>query len=119
MTPTGAARRFVLLAGLRWLPTGLVVPVMVLLAASRGLTPSQIALVFTLQGAVVVVLELPTGGLADALGRRAVLVAGGLLHEPARVSGMTSLIRGGLETTQCVGILQTPRGRGRSCRRRG
>lgn len=80
MTPAAAARRFVLLAGLRWLPTGLVVPVMVLLAASRGLSPAQIAVVFTLQGAVVVALELPTGGLADALGRRALLVAGGLLH---------------------------------------
>ncbi len=80
MTPAAAARRFVVLAGLRWLPTGLVVPVLVLLATSRGLSPTQIALVFTLQGAVVVALELPTGGLADALGRRALLVAGGVLH---------------------------------------
>lgn len=80
LTPAGVSRRFVVLTGLRWLPTGLVVPVMVLLASSRGLSPAQIGLVFTVQGAVVVALELPTGGLADALGRRAVLAAGGLLH---------------------------------------
>ena len=73
-------RRFVLLTALRWLPTGLVVPVTVLLMASRGLSATDIGLVFVIHGAVVVALELPTGGLADALGRRAVLAAGGLLH---------------------------------------
>lgn len=80
--PTVAAvtRRFVGLTALRWLPTGLVVPVTVLLASSRGLSPAEIGLVFTVQGTVVVLLELPTGGLADALGRRGVLAAGGLLH---------------------------------------
>ncbi len=77
--PRQVSRRFVRLTALRWLPAGLVVPVTVLLAASRGLSPTEIGLVFAVHGAVVVVLELPTGGLADALGRRAVLVMGGLL----------------------------------------
>ena len=80
MTPAGLQRRFVLLTSLRWVPTGLVVPVTVLLMASRGLSPADIGLVFVVHGAVVVALELPTGGLADAVGRRAVLAAGGLLH---------------------------------------
>ncbi len=77
--PRQVTRRFVSLTALRWLPAGLVVPVTVLLAALRGLSPTEIGLVFAVHGAVVVCLELPTGGLADALGRRGVLVTGGLL----------------------------------------
>nr|WP_205808259.1 MFS transporter [Micromonospora sp. HNM0581] len=61
--------------GLRWLPTGLLIPVVVLLMQERGLTLTQIGLAAAAQGAVVLALELPTGGLADALGRKPVLVA--------------------------------------------
>ncbi|MBY8875321.1 MFS transporter [Micromonospora sp. PLK6-60] len=65
--------RFLALHGLRWLPAGLVIPVTVLLMQERGLSLSQIGLAFTAQGLVVLVLELPTGGFADALGRKPVL----------------------------------------------
>ena len=83
VTPTGAPalgpgevrRRFLLLRGLRWLPTGLLIPVLVLLLLERGLTLGQIGLVTGAQGLVVMLLELPTGALADALGRRRVLLA--------------------------------------------
>src|SRR5688500_18632068 len=40
----------------------------------RGLTLAQIGLAVAAQGLVVLLLELPTGGLADALGRRPVLL---------------------------------------------
>ncbi|MGK5523072.1 MFS transporter [Micromonospora sp. URMC 107] len=73
-------RRFLLLHGLRWLPTGLMVPVMILLMQERGLTLSEIGLVTVAQGLVVLALELPTGGLADALGRRPVLVVAWLVN---------------------------------------
>jgi len=73
-------RRFVLLTALHWLPTGLTVPVTVLLMTSRGLSPAEVGLAFAVHGAVVVLLELPTGGLADAFGRRAVLAVGSALH---------------------------------------
>ncbi|MFG3707597.1 MFS transporter [Micromonospora sp. NPDC047670] len=73
-------RRFLVLHGLRWLPTGLMVPVMILLMQERGLTLSQIGLVSVAQGLVVLALELPTGGLADALGRRPVLIAAWLVN---------------------------------------
>lgn len=66
--------RYLTLYGLRWLPSGLMIPVMILLMQERGLSLSQIGLVSTAQGLVVLVLELPTGGLADALGRKPVLV---------------------------------------------
>jgi MFS family permease len=67
-------RRYLALIGLRWLPTGVLIPVMVLLAQWRGLTLTEIGFVFSLQGLVVLALELPTGGLTDALGRRPTLL---------------------------------------------
>lgn len=66
--------RYLTLYGLRWLPTGLTIPAMILLMQERGLSLTQIGLVSTAQGLVVLALELPTGGLADALGSRVVLV---------------------------------------------
>src|SRR3954451_18326900 len=71
--------RYLLLVGMRWLPTGLLIPVTVLLALSRVPTLTDIGLVFSLQGLVVLVLELPTGGLSDALGRRPVLILASLI----------------------------------------
>lgn len=80
-----ARRRFLLLRALRWLPTGLLIPVLVLLLLERGLTLGQIGLVTAAQGVVVMLLELPTGALADALGRRRVLL-GAISAEVAAVA---------------------------------
>ncbi|MFI7081002.1 MFS transporter [Micromonospora sp. NPDC049903] len=77
-------RRFLVLHGLRWLPVGLMIPVTILLMQERGLTLTQIGLAVAAQGAVVLALELPTGGFADALGSRPVLVV-------ANVVGLVSL----------------------------
>lgn len=71
---TAVRRRFLVLAALRWLPTGLLIPVLVLLPLERGIGLSELGLAFAAQGVVVLALELPTGGLADALGRRVVLL---------------------------------------------
>jgi MFS family permease len=79
-TVRSATRRLVGLTALRWLPVGLTTPITVLLAQARGLSLAEIGLLFTVHGVVVTVLELPTGGLADVLGRRPVVVAGALLH---------------------------------------
>ena len=48
---------------------------MVLLLLDRGFSLSQIGIAGAAQGVTVLLLELPTGGLADALGRRPVLLA--------------------------------------------
>lgn len=69
--------RFWLLAGIRWLSTGFVVPVAALLPLDRGLTIAEYGSVAAVQGIVVLVLELPTGGFADAVGRRPVWIAAG------------------------------------------
>lgn len=79
-TVQAATRRLVGLTALRWLPVGFTAPIMVLLASSRGLTLREIGVLFTVHGLIVVTLELPTGGLADILGRRPVVVAGAALH---------------------------------------
>jgi MFS family permease len=74
-----ARRRYLVLIGLRWLPTGLLIPIMVLLASSRGLSLAEIGFVLSIQGLVVLGLELPTGGLSDAIGRRPVLILASLV----------------------------------------
>ncbi len=68
------AARFLVLTALRWLPVGLIVPVVTLLPLERGLSLTEIGLALSAQGVAVLLLELPTGGLADALGRRPVLL---------------------------------------------
>jgi MFS family permease len=79
-TVRSATRRLVGLTALRWLPVGLTTPITVLLAQARGLSLAEIGLLFTVHGVVVTALELPTGGLADVLGRRPVVVVGAVLH---------------------------------------
>jgi predicted MFS family arabinose efflux permease len=74
-----ARRRYLILVALRWLPTGLLIPIGVLLALSRGLSLTEIGLIFSIQGLVVLALELPTGGLADSLGRRPILILASLV----------------------------------------
>jgi MFS family permease len=81
VTVDGAAleRRFAALSALRWLPTGLLLPLTAVLMRSRGLSLAEIGVVSAMQGIVVFALELPTGGFADAWGRRRVLVVGSVL----------------------------------------
>ncbi len=73
-SPATLLRRFLILRTTRWLPTGLLIPVMVLYLVDGGLSLAQLGGVFAAQGIVVMILELPTGGLADAIGRRRVLL---------------------------------------------
>jgi len=67
--------RYLILHALRWLPSGLLIPVSILLMQERGLTLAQIGVAVSVQGLVVLALELPTGGFADALGSKPILVA--------------------------------------------
>lgn len=80
LSPTAARRVFLLLTFTRWFPVGLVVGLIILLPLERGLTVSQALLAFSLQGFVVLALELPTGSFADALGRRPVLIASAVVN---------------------------------------
>ncbi|BCJ55723.1 MFS transporter [Actinoplanes sp. NBRC 14428] len=79
LTAARAQRRFLILLALRWLPVGLMIPVIVLLPLERGLTLAQYGSAAALQGLAVLLLELPTGGLSDAMGRRPVLLLAGFV----------------------------------------
>jgi MFS family permease len=78
LTAEAVRRRYLTLVAMRWLPTGLLIPVFILLPAERGLSLSQLGLAAAGQGLVVLFLELPTGGLADSLGRKRVLITSSL-----------------------------------------
>ncbi|MHB1490362.1 MAG: MFS transporter, partial [Cellulomonas sp.] len=85
-TTAAAARRILLvLTFTRWFPVGLTVGVSTLLAVERGMSLAEVGVIFAVQGFVVLGLELPTGGFADALGRRPVLIAAAAL---ALVAGL-------------------------------
>ena len=89
LTVAQARHRFLFLLGLRWFPVGLMVPVFVLLPLERGLTIAQVGAAAAMQGITVLVLELPTGGLSDAIGRRPVLLLAGVIN----LASMTVLSR--------------------------
>jgi MFS family permease len=99
MTTLDAMRwRYLLLVGLRWLPVGFMIPIFVLVPLSRGLSLTEIGLVMSVQGLVVLALELPTGGLSDSLGRRPVLIL-------ASVLGVLSLTLFSLATTAVLFVV--------------
>lgn len=75
MTARSALRRYMLVSFLTWLPVGLMMATMVLLMTARGLSLAEVGLAVTVFSIVTVSLELPTGGLADVIGRRMVLAA--------------------------------------------
>lgn len=59
---------------LRWFATALPMALLVLLLQSRGLSLLQLGLFIAIHSGVVVLLEVPTGGLADAIGRKRVAI---------------------------------------------
>lgn len=68
---------YFLLTGLRWFAVALPLALVYGFMGERGLDLFQIGVLGALYAATIVVLELPTGGLADAVGRKRVtLVAG-------------------------------------------
>jgi MFS family permease len=79
ITAAAAQRRLLILSATRWLPVGLIIGLTTLLMVEREMSLSEIGLIFATQGFVVLALELPTGGLADALGRRPVLILAGVI----------------------------------------
>ncbi|WP_234334393.1 MFS transporter [Streptomyces sp. NRRL B-1347] len=79
LDPRAARRRYVIASGLFWLPLGLAIAPMVPLMTERGLALAAVAGCVAAHSLTAALLELPTGGLADVLGRRTVLAAAGVL----------------------------------------
>jgi len=65
-------RRYYFIQFLYWFATGLPLALTVLLLQARGLDLFEIGIVMAIYSVVIVLLELPTGGLADAIGRKPV-----------------------------------------------
>ena len=65
-------RVYYLVTSLFWLATALPLALLVLLAQLRGFNLFEIGVVMGLNSLTVVLLEVPTGGLADAIGRKRV-----------------------------------------------
>ena len=86
LSPREAERRLYLLMTTRWLPVGLIVGILILLQTGRGLTIAQAASSFAIGGLVTFLLELPTSGFADAVGRRPVYLAAAVLGVVAAVA---------------------------------
>ena len=74
-TERGVTARFALLAGLQEFAIWLPLPVLVLHMTERGLDLTMIGVAFAIRAALVVLLEIPTGGLADAIGRKPIALA--------------------------------------------
>jgi MFS family permease len=75
----GIRRRYLTILALRWLPMAFVLPVLILVLQDAGLSLQQVGVVIAVFSTSIVVLELPTGGLADAIGARPVLVVAAVL----------------------------------------
>jgi predicted MFS family arabinose efflux permease len=86
LSATAARRVFLVLSTTRWLPVGFVVGIFTLVARERGLSVEQITLYMTAQGIMVFLLELPTSGFADVLGRKPVLLVAGVVNIGAGVA---------------------------------
>ena len=72
-------RRYAVIAGVQEMAVALPMPVLILHMTGRGLDLGLIGLAFTVRAVLVVLLEIPTGGLADAIGRKPVALASQVL----------------------------------------
>ncbi|HSO63601.1 MAG TPA: MFS transporter [Ornithinibacter sp.] len=86
LSPREAERRLYLLTTTRWLPVGLVVGIFILVQTGRGLSIAQAASVGAVMGIACFLLELPTSGFADAVGRRPVYLAAAVVNVVAAVA---------------------------------
>ncbi|WP_377640706.1 MFS transporter [Oryzobacter terrae] len=83
LTAREAARRLYVLTCTRWFPVGLVVGILILFQTERGLSITQAATLASITGVTIFLLELPTSGFADAVGRRPVYLASAVLNVAA------------------------------------
>lgn len=89
ITTTTIRRRYAVVVFLIWFATALPMALQVLLAQARGLSLGQIGLAMGAYSLVIVALEVPTGGLADAVGRKRVAL---VAHALAAASSLVVLL---------------------------
>jgi MFS transporter, DHA1 family, quinolone resistance protein len=83
----GRVRRvYYLITGLYWIATALPMPIIVLLQRERGMDLFQVGVLTAVYSVTIIALEVPTGGLADAWGRRRVSVLAYLVMAASMLS---------------------------------
>lgn len=88
MTKEKLLRLFTFNQSFHWFMTGVLIPILTLLLLKKGLDLFQIGIVLGLYSGFVILFELPTGGLADSIGRKRVY----LISLIASVIAMTFLL---------------------------
>ena len=63
---------YFLITGLFWLSTAVLTPLTVIFMQARGIDLAEVGFLIGLYSLTIVLLEIPTGGLADTLGRKRV-----------------------------------------------
>ncbi len=79
-------RRYALVVTLNWLAASVPSALTVLYAESRGLSLAQIGLYGAVYSLTVALLDIPTGGLADTVGRKRVALTGYALATLAKLA---------------------------------
>jgi MFS family permease len=90
LSPAAARRVFLTLTFTRWFPVGLVVGISTLWQLERGLSVAEAMTTSSVAGLTVFLLELPTSGFADALGRRPVFVVAAVVNVAASLLVLTA-----------------------------
>lgn len=71
---SAARRAFLILNATRWIPMGFIGAIFILWFIDRGIHESTVMILAAIMGVVTFALELPTSGLADAIGRKPLYV---------------------------------------------
>ena len=66
--------------GLHWFSLGIIIPVMILALLDFGFNIGQIGIAMAVMSAAVMLLELPTGGFADTIGRKRIYMISVLFY---------------------------------------
>ncbi len=74
--------------GLHWFSLGIIIPVMILALLDFGFNIGQIGIAMAVMGTTVLLLELPTGGLADTVGRKRIYMISVLFY----IAGYTLML---------------------------
>ena len=69
MTRTRLIRQYAVQQAIHWMTIGLIVPVFTLFQLAKGLSLLEIGVTVACYSGTVILLELPTGSLADTIGR--------------------------------------------------
>lgn len=76
----GPLRPYLVNQTVHWFTVGLIFPVLILLVLDKGLSIFEAGTILAIYSGTTVLLELPTGGLADSIGRKKVYILSVVIH---------------------------------------